>query len=71
MRLTSPPPFGGREVIAALEGKVRAGQLDIGTALWQAASLGSAETLELVLQVPDGKFDTLKREISDSQGPSE
>lgn len=44
---------GSRE-LEALEAMIRSGQLDVAAALWKAASSGSVETLELVLQLPNG-----------------
>lgn len=45
-----------REVLAVLQARISTGKLDVGTALWQAASLGSAETLDLVLKLPNGNY---------------
>ena len=42
------------DLLSELERSVVTGKLDTGTALWQAASSGSVETLELVLQLPEG-----------------
>ena len=49
-------PVPDVDLLSALQMKIASGKLDIGTALWQAASTGSTETLELVLQLPDGEI---------------
>ena len=45
--------------LSALKRKIEDGELDIGKCLWQAANSGSVETLELVLQLPLGRINTL------------
>lgn len=47
-------PVQDVDLISALQRRIVTGKLDIGTALWQAASSGSTETLELVLKLPNG-----------------
>ena len=51
----SPPHSPEVDLLSELQRSVVTGKLDVATALWQAASSGAAVTLELVLQLPDGK----------------
>lgn len=50
----SPPATGNKNLLSVLQGQILSGKLDVGTALWQAASSGSVETLDLVLMLPNG-----------------
>ncbi len=55
-------PVPDSDLLFALQKRIASGKLDIGTALWQVASSGSTETLELVLQLPNGRNGYLARD---------
>ena len=42
------------DLVKVLEEKIVKDNFDVGHYLWQAANAGAAETLELVLQLPNG-----------------
>ena len=53
--ILSPSAGSDRELLAHMEARILTGEFDVGESLWRAASVGSAETLKLVLQLPNGK----------------